>query len=291
VPAVVHAAVAVDRAKRNLNIQRGLIRQHAGIPQDLSNAENDLAAAEAALEKEIVTARSTLASAAAAKVALDVAQQRRTDLLIVAPVPSRGRGLSGDVTYAVTKRTVSEGQMLKEGDAVYDLVIENPLRLWANVPERFSPEIAVGQEVRLGVASRAGVTFQGKVARINPAVDAANRTIQVETLVPNSDGALRPGGFAKADIMTRKDHEATVVPLESVVRFAGVTKIFVVVGEAPKGTARAINVETGLEGPGWIEVVGNLPARSRVVTTGQGQLADGTPVLIRSPEITPTPAG
>jgi RND family efflux transporter MFP subunit len=283
VPAVVQAHVAVDRAKRNLGIQRGLTRQNAGIPQDLSNAENDLLAAEAALEKEIVTTRSTLANALALRVALDVAKQRRTDLVINAPALSRASGLDGDVLYAVTKRTVAEGQMMKEGDAVFDLVIENPLRLWANVPERFSPEIAVGQEVRLTVASRPGQTFTGKVARINPAVDASNRTIQVETLVPNPKGLLRPGGFAKGEILTRHEAEATVVPIESIVRFAGVTKTFVVEGESGQGKARAIEVETGLEGPGWIEVVGNLPARGRVVTTGQSQLAEGTPVAVRTP--------
>ena len=60
-------------------------------------------------------------------------------------------------------------------------------------------------------------------------------------------------------------------------RYAGVTKVFVI--EADK--ARSINVETGLEGPGWVEVVGGLPANARVVVTGQTQLADGTKVAIR----------
>jgi RND family efflux transporter MFP subunit len=250
----------------------------------LSNAENDLSAAEAALEKEIVTARATLASAMAAKAALEVARQRQLDMTILAPVSSSTKGSESDIGYAVTKRTVAEGQMLKESDAVYELVIENPLRLWANVPERFSPEIALGQEVRLSVASRPDATFEGKVARINPAVDAGNRTVQVETVVPNAKGLLRPGGFAKAEIVTRRDSGATVVPIESVVRFAGVTKIFIVEGDSRAAKARAVSVETGLEGPGWVEVIGSVPANGRVVTSGQTQLADGTPVVVREEE-------
>jgi hypothetical protein len=49
------------------------------------------------------------------------------------------------------------------------------------------------------------------------------------------------------------------------------------------GQARAVNVETGQEGPGWVEVTGKLPPKARVVTSGQTKLADGTPVVVRSP--------
>jgi hypothetical protein len=98
---------------------------------------------------------------------------------------------------------------------------------------------------------------------------------------------LRPGGYAKASILTQRDADAIVVPLESIVEFAGVTKLFVV--EADK--ARSIEVQKGLEGPGWVEVVGTLPAEARVVMTGQTQLADGTPVVIRtSPAAAPDPS-
>ena len=70
------------------------------------------------------------------------------------------------------------------------------------------------------------------------------------------------------------------MPIESVVKFAGVTKLFVVEG----GKARAIPVETGLEGEGWVEVRGDLPESGEVVTTGQTQLADKTEVVVRRPE-------
>ena len=60
------------------------------------------------------------------------------------------------------------------------------------------------------------------------------------------------------------------------------TKLFVV----EDNKARAINdIETGTEGQGWVEVTSkDLPASATVVTTGQTQLADGTPVVVRTPE-------
>ena len=210
-------------------------------------------------------------------------------MVIRAPVPKLlppSLTRTSPLSYGMTRRQVSEGQMIKEGEAVAELVIEDPIRLWSQVPEQYSEDVRVGQRVRLSTRAHPGVAIEGKVVRINPSVDSSSRTFQVETLVPNERGLLRPGGFAKASIITDAEARAAVVPLDSIVRFAGVTKLFIV----ENGKARSINdIKTGNEGRGWIEVTSKLlPETASVVTTGQTQLADGTPVVIREPE-PPTP--
>ena len=205
------------------------------------------------------------------------------EMTVVAPKPTLlPKGTTEPVTYAVAKRSVSEGQYLKVGEPIIQLVIQNPLRFWASVPEGFSGDVRKGQPVRVSVASYPDTVFEGEVARINPSVDPASRTFQVEAVIPNGRGLLRPGGFAKASIVTDSRSEAKVVPIESVVKYAGVTKVFLV----EDGKARSVNIETGLEGTGWVEAIGNLPDRAEVVTTGQTQLAEGTPVEVRRPEVT-----
>ncbi len=246
--------------------------------QDYQNAESDEKSAEAALANAISTAQSTLANAQAAKVTLEIAQHDRQELEIRAPVPTRTpAGVTEAITYAVGKRSVSEGQMVRVGDDVIELVIDKPLKLRASVPERFSADVALGQPVRVSVPTYPGTAFDGEIVRINPTVDTVSRTFQVEALVPNNRNLLRPGGFAKASILTDRHAEATVVPIESIVEYAGVTKLFVV----EDGKARAINVEKGREGPGWVEVLGEIPDKATVVVTGQSQLAEGTPVVVR----------
>ncbi len=278
VPAVVQAKLQLERVRLNLAREKTLNRRGAGTTQDLQNAENDEQIGEAAVANAILSAQSTLAHARALRVNVDVARQARADMEIRAPVLSQPPGVTAPLTFAVSKRSVTEGQMIREGESVAELVVEDPLRLWANVPERFGAEVRVGQPVKVAVASHA-TPFDGKVTRINPAVDAVSRTFQVEVAVPNHAAMLHPGGFAKASIQVETSARAAVVPLETIVRFAGVTKLFVVEDQK----ARAIKVETGLEGPGWVEVVGELPETARVVTTGQTQLADGTPVIVREP--------
>jgi RND family efflux transporter MFP subunit len=185
---------------------------------------------------------------------------------------------------------VHEGQRLKDGDAVFELVVEDPIRLWVNVPERFRSGILEGQTVRVSAQALPGVAFEGKVDRINPSVDPASRTFQVEALIPNPDGRLRPGGFAKGIVVTRRDEQAVVVPIESVYRYAGVTRVFLV---EPTGdgrqVARGVSVETGrqLEG-GLVEVLPlegqpALPTSGQVITTGLTRLSDGAVLQVRDP--------
>ena len=282
VPSVIRARIAMERTRTNLLRERTLSARKAGALQDLQNAENDEQGSEAAYADAILLAQSYVANAQVAKVALDVAKQARIDMEIKAPVPTvKGHDLGDGAIYAISKRQVAEGQMLKQGDPVFELVIEKPLRLWTNVPERYSPEVQLGQPVRVTVASFSDAPFTGKIARINPSVDPVSRTFQVEVEVPNDKGLLRPGGFAKASILINDKAEAIVVPLGSVEKSYGGKKIFIVENDKSK----AIKIETGVEGPGWTEVIGDVPKTGQVVITGQAQLAQGTDVnvIIRDP--------
>jgi membrane fusion protein, multidrug efflux system len=284
-PAVVLKRVGRDKAQQHLTRQRALTLRGAGTPQELEDAETDWRTAVASHDDAIQIARTVIANAVASKVALSQAEQTMKDMIIRAPMPKllpHGVNRTGPLSYGMTKRQASEGQMIKEGEAVAELVIEDPIRLWSQVPEQYSEDVRVGQRVRLSTRAHPGVAIDGMVARINPSVDTSSRTFQVETLVPNGRGLLRPGGFAKASIVTSSESMAAVVPIDSIVRFAGVTKLFIV----ENGKARSINdVTTGNEGRGWIEVTSKeLPATAAVVTTGQTQLSEGTPVVIREPE-------
>ncbi len=280
VPSVVQAKVSLDRSKNNLARERSLIQRGAGTAQDFQNAENDVQAAEAVLENAVLNVRSIRASALTNQVLLDVMRAKRRDIEIRVPVPSAApQGAASPPVYAVTRRSVSEGQMLKEGDPVFDLVIVNPLRLSTYVDEEHSAQVRVGQPVRIKVISFPGKPFEGVVTRINPSIGATSLQFQVETLVPNPDMNLRPGNYASARIVIDARAEATVVPIDALVRRAGVKKVFIVEGNQ----AREVPVELGEEWNDSIEVVGNVPANAQVITSGNVQLADGAPIAVKPP--------
>jgi hypothetical protein len=95
-------------------------------------------------------------------------------------------------------------------------------------------------------------------------------------------GSSLPPGHTRTNAKIASRNDAAIAPTESIIRFAGVTKLFLV----ENGKARSINdIITGVEGQGWVEVTSkSLPFSAMVVTTGQTQLADGTPVGVRTPE-------
>ena len=89
---------------------------------------------------------------------------------------------------------------------------------------------------------------------------------------------MKPGGFAKTAIVTGLDEHAATVPLESLVSFAGVSKIFLVVD----GHAKEVPVTLGVQGTEWVEIASPaLGENAQVVTSGQTAIADGTAVAVR----------
>jgi membrane fusion protein (multidrug efflux system) len=160
--------------------------------------------------------------------------------------------------------------------AMYRLVDDNPLKLRAAVPERYVAEIAVGQRVSVNVEAYAD-SFPGTVARINPQIDAANRTFQIEVTVPNDDHRLKPGAFARANVQTRVEKGVVVVPQAAVVSFAGVNKVYTV----KDGKAQEVPVQLGEQRPGAVEIVKGLKPGEPVVLSGINKLATGVPVTVQ----------
>lgn len=285
-PTVEEARLALDRARQTLARERSLVERKAGNIEIFQNAENDEKVARAKLESATLIARADLANVFASKAALDVAKEKLADTRIFVPRPTNVPTKSTrTIAYAVVKKQVSEGQMVKEGEAVFDLVIADPLRFRVNIPERYSAEIRLDQPARIEVPAYPGREFPGKVARINPSVDSASRTFQVEILVDNARDALRPGGFAKGRIVVESDAKAVVVPVAALAGFAGSMKIFVLNN---KNIAKEIHVETvpRTERDGMIEIRGMsepVGEGDLVVTSTPASLADGAIVTIRSP--------
>lgn len=286
VPSVVQAKVSLDRANQNMVRQRAISQRGAGSAQELQDSENDVRMAEAGLSAARVQASAIYAVAQVSLASIDVAKQTLAEMTIRVPSPKTMPPDDTEFQYAITKRTVSEGQYIRDGDTIAELVIENPLKYVAKVPERYTSQMQVGQELTLQVASYENRTFKGKVTRVNPSVDPITRTFQVEATIPNPLNELRPGGFAKADVMVDRKSSGVVVPIEAVIRTVGVTKVFVVVDDETSPTKKAVRevqVSTDTEGVDWIEIVGDLPRSGEVVITGQSQLADKTPIRIKTP--------
>lgn len=270
-----------EAARAELEASRGV-----GSPQGLDAARTRVKVARTALDLAETEARVSLAVARRFKVLLDDAEERLRETRLTAPTPDEWAVWSAlvgpaanPVRYSVAARMVTTGTMISPTrvSTAYRLILDHILKLRVPVPEKHRPEVAVGQTVEIRVDAYPDTVFRGSVARVFPTIDPSTRTFVTEIEVPNINRRLTAGGFARAEILTRASETVLFVPPEAVVSFAGTYKVFLV----EEGIAKAVEVQVGLWDKERVEVRGRLQAGDQVVTSGQKQLVDGSPIRLR----------
>lgn len=108
--------------------------------------------------------------------------------------------LCAPISGTVIEKLAVEGQYVKEGDAIYKLADLSTVWLMLKLFPEEAATIRYGQQIEAEVQSMPGRTFVGRVAFINPNVDPKTRTVGVRVVIPNNDGLLRVGDYAKATI-------------------------------------------------------------------------------------------
>jgi RND family efflux transporter MFP subunit len=257
------AKARLEQATVNLNRSRELRDQGILAQADFDASEAAFKVAQSlyndALE-EVNNRRSILAER---RSDLALAEQQLTDTRLLAP-------FSG----AVQQRRANLGEYLAAGAPVLTLVKLTPLRLRVDVPEREAPSVRQGQEVSVRVEGMAEA-WPGTIVRLSPALEEANRSLIVEAEVDNSKGLLRPGSFARAEIVTESGGDTLVVPASSLVLFAGIEKVVTV----KEGKALERPVTTGRRAGEAVEIVSGLEAGEPVVLK-PGNLATGMAVEV-----------
>ncbi|MBS0261207.1 MAG: efflux RND transporter periplasmic adaptor subunit [Planctomycetes bacterium] len=278
-PAVESARLLLKNARQKFERQKTLVNQNASSGQSYEQAETDLKVAEAALRLSRLNARTTLAAVKHRESLLTLARQKMSETQVKAPMLVAASRSSDSGDFVIAKRMASAGEMVRAfpSTPVFELVMDDVLKLHVMVPERYMSQVRMGMDVEVRVEAYPDEVFPGKVARINPTVDPQSRSFDVEAQIPNLDHRLKHGGFAKAEVIVGTADEALTVPLEAVTRFAGVSKVFIVRGE----TVQEVEIAIGTQGAGWIEALGGLHAGDVVVTSGQSKLANGTRVNVR----------
>ena len=230
---------------------------------ELDAAVSQLTVADGRYQDAIEEVRNRQAVLVQRRSELEIARQQLADTRIVAPTDG-----------AVSERQAAVGQYLPAGAPVVTLVRTDPLRLRLAVPEREAHLVRVGQPVELTLEGDPS-KYRGRVARLSPAISESNRTLMIEAEVPNADGALRPGSFAKTDIVVESGQRVLTVPADAIVTFAGIEKVLTVHNNA----AVEKRVRTGRRIADRVEIVEGLALADRVVVR-PGNLVTGEPVQV-----------
>jgi RND family efflux transporter MFP subunit len=257
------AAAVLEEARLTRERMARLFEQELVARAQLDTAISQLAVAEGRLQDAIEEVGNRQAVIAQRRSELELARQQLAETVLVSPMDG-----------AVSERKASVGEYLAAGAPVVTLVRIHPLRLRLAVPEREAAAIGVGQAVRLTVEGDPTV-YAGRVARLAPAIAEQNRTLLVEAEVPNDRGLLRPGSFAKGEIVVETDQPVVTVPASAIVTFAGIEKVLAV----ENGTALEKRVQTGRRYGDQVEIASGLSAGELVVAQ-PGNLVGGQAVSV-----------
>jgi RND family efflux transporter MFP subunit len=256
------AQALLDDAKLKLERADSLFKRGVLAKAQLDGADADYKVALSKYQDAIEEIRNRQALVVQRRSELEIARQQLTDSAIYAPFDG-----------VIQEKRASIGEYVAAGAPVVNIVRMDPLRLRAEVPERESRSVHVGQEVRVTLEGDPNV-YTGKIARISPAITAQNRVLIVEAEVRN-DGHLRPGSFARAEIVSADSTPALAVPANALVSFAGIDKVILAQG----GKAVETPITLGRRTADWAEVLSGLKVGDLVIIN-PGNLQSGQPVVV-----------
>ena len=239
-----------------------LVEQGIVAKADFDSADATFKVAQSRYQDALEEIRNRQALLAQRRSELALARQQLTDTTVHAPIDG-----------IVQLKRASVGEYLAAGAPLVDIVRMNPLRLQAQVPERDAAAVRFGQNVRVSVDGDTRI-YLGQIRRLSPVIAQENRMLMVEADVQN-DGNLRPGSFAKAEIVTNDAKMAVTVPNNAIVTFAGIEKVIVI----QNGKALEKPITTGRRSGEWTEILAGVNVGDEVIVD-PGNLQSGMAVEV-----------
>lgn len=183
----------------------------------------------------------------------------------------------------VARRYVDPGAFAGAGMPLVRLVRLHPVKVLVDIPEVQAQGVRRGQQVRVGVDA-VGMQVTGEVARVYPTLDARWRTRTVEVVCENEGRHLRPGMFARVEIVVGEGQEK-FVPDSAVLRLPGSGLWHVYVVRDGKAVREDVEVVRTLGA--WRIVRGEIAEGEPVIVKGGERVQSGMPVEAVSAEMLP----
>ena len=262
-PDVQKAQAELVQAKQAFDRADQLHKRQLVPRQTLDDAQALLQAKQASYDAALQNAKNLRADIDASEASMKLAERQLRDANIRAPFDGY-----------VQKRLVNLGEYVKVQTPVMAVVRIDPLKVTAEIPERMAPWIKVGEPVQLHVDAFPDKAISGKLSRISPSVNPATRAFPFEALVPNGDGLLKPGTFARVHVESGKIDTVLTLSYAALQYRYGVNRVFVL--NADHLVARELKIGERLDDR--VEIVSGVNAGDSVAVSDVDKLVDGMKV-------------
>ncbi|PYK38489.1 MAG: efflux transporter periplasmic adaptor subunit [Verrucomicrobia bacterium] len=198
-------------------------------------------------------------------------------------------------------RQVNVGQMINAGQQVVSLQALDPVYVDFALPQQHLANLSQGLEVHVQTDALPGREFVGKLTALNSSVDPVTRNVGLQATLENRDHALRPGMFAKIDVVLPEKEKTLVVPGSAVSYAPYGDSVFVIEKKKEPKTGKESQmirqqfVRVGEARGDFISITQGLEPGQTIVSTGVFKLRNGMPVVINNdlapkPQLNPKPA-
>lgn len=172
-------------------------------------------------------------------------------------------------------RYVSEGSYVTPTTLVATMQDIDPIKVEFSVPEKYSGKLKAGTDVMIQ-AGDIEERHQGRIYAVEIKVDPATRTLKARATIPNPEGRLIPGSFARVEITLERIPQAIVIPTGAILPQLEGDKVFI----CENGLARSVPVTTGTRTERSVQISRGLNPGDTLILTGLMQVTDGKPVQI-----------
>ena len=176
----------------------------------------------------------------------------------------------------IIRKYVDGGALVSSSTPIVNLVHTMTLKIVANVLERDIPLLKPGMKATIRTEAYPERVFEGKVARVNIGLELSTRTLQAEIEIPNSNRLLKPGMFARVEVVLLEKPGVLAIPGNAVILDQGERFVYVVEGN--KAARRPI--VTGIEQDRFVEIKEGLREGDQVVTRGQEAIRENTTLRV-----------
>jgi RND family efflux transporter MFP subunit len=182
----------------------------------------------------------------------------------------------------ITARNIDIGTLIASGTntLLFRLAETSTLRVYADVPEVDSKDVAIGVAVELETPSTRGKEFRGQVVRTAGAIEPVSRTLLTEIRVPNPKLELVPGEFGEVTFHLHSSKPLLIIPSSSLLFRAEGPQVALVKED---GRVHLQNIKLGRDLGTSVEVVSGLTADDAVIDNPSDAITDGVLVSVQQP--------
>ncbi|MFZ1322463.1 MAG: efflux RND transporter periplasmic adaptor subunit [Ignavibacteria bacterium] len=184
--------------------------------------------------------------------------------------------ITSPIYGVVDQKYMSRGEVCGTGAPILNIVNISKVKISAGIPERFVEDVKKGSQVKITFDVFPGEEFTGSVSYVSPTLSVTNRTFEIEMVIPNQGGKLKPEMSANILIEKSLITDAVVLPQDLIIDFGNDKFVYVL----ENGIARKKIITLGGRSNNNVHVISGLNSGDVLISEGYQSVSDGDKVEI-----------